>query len=105
LLGRIPTRWRALELRDGICRKNVSFHKPLAKNWKALTDEPAWSTGQDRRLPCRHPHQLRHACGYKLANDGHDTRAIQHYLGHENVVHTVRYTNLAPDRFKSFWRD
>jgi type 1 fimbriae regulatory protein FimB/type 1 fimbriae regulatory protein FimE len=52
-----------------------------------------------------HPHQLRHACGYKLANDGHDTRAIQHYLGHKNIVHTVRYTNLAPDRFKSFWRD
>jgi len=52
-----------------------------------------------------HPHMLRHACGYKLANDGHDTRAIQHYLGHRNIVHTVRYTNLAPDRFRSFWRD
>jgi hypothetical protein len=24
-----------------------------------------------------HPHMLRHACGYKLANDGHDTRALQ----------------------------
>lgn len=52
-----------------------------------------------------HPHMLRHACGYKLANDGHDTRAIQHYLGHRNIVHTVRYTELAPDRFKGFWRD
>lgn len=40
-----------------------------------------------------HPHQLRHACGYKLANDGHDTRAIQHYLGHKNIVHTVRGTH------------
>lgn len=52
-----------------------------------------------------HPHMLRHACGYKLANEGHDTRAIQHYLGHKNIQHTVRYTELAPDRFKNFWRD
>ena len=52
-----------------------------------------------------HPHMLRHACGYKLANDGHDTRALQHYLGHKNIQHTVRYTELAADRFKEFWRD
>jgi type 1 fimbriae regulatory protein FimB/type 1 fimbriae regulatory protein FimE len=48
---------------------------------------------------------LRHACGYKLANEGHDTRSLQHYLGHKNIVHTVRYTELAPDRFKGFWKD
>lgn len=52
-----------------------------------------------------HPHMLRHACGYKLANEGHDTRAVQHYLGHKNIQHTVRYTELAPDRFKAFWKD
>jgi integrase len=52
-----------------------------------------------------HPHMLRHACGYKLANEGHDTRSLQHYLGHKNIAHTVRYTDLAPDRFKTFWRD
>lgn len=52
-----------------------------------------------------HPHMLRHAAGYKLANDGHDTRAIQHYLGHKNITHTVRYTEMAPDRFKGFWKD
>ncbi len=52
-----------------------------------------------------HPHMLRHACGYKLANDGHDTRALQHYLGHKNINHTVRYTEMAPDRFKGFWKD
>jgi len=52
-----------------------------------------------------HPHMLRHACGFKLANDGHDTRAIQHYLGHKNIQHTVRYTELAPTRFKDFWKD
>jgi integrase len=52
-----------------------------------------------------HPHMLRHACGFKLANEGHDTRSLQHYLGHKNIVHTVRYTDMAPDRFKSFWKD
>ena len=52
-----------------------------------------------------HPHMLRHATGYKLANDGQDTRAIQHYLGHRNIQHTTRYTELTADRFKDFWRD
>jgi integrase len=52
-----------------------------------------------------HPHMLRHACGFKLANDGHDTRSLQAYLGHKNIQHTVRYTELAPTRFKNFWRD
>jgi type 1 fimbriae regulatory protein FimB/type 1 fimbriae regulatory protein FimE len=52
-----------------------------------------------------HPHMLRHACGYALANAGHDTRSLQAYLGHRNIQHTVRYTDLAPDRFKDFWND
>ena len=51
-----------------------------------------------------HPHMLRHACGFALANKGHDTRVLQAYLGHRNIQHTVRYTELAPDRFKDFWR-
>jgi site-specific recombinase XerD len=51
-----------------------------------------------------HPHMLRHACGYALANKGHDTRALQAYLGHRNIQHTVRYTELSPTRFKDFWR-
>ena len=51
-----------------------------------------------------HPHMLRHACGYALANRGHDTRALQAYLGHKNIQHTVRYTELSPTRFKDFWR-
>jgi type 1 fimbriae regulatory protein FimB/type 1 fimbriae regulatory protein FimE len=50
-----------------------------------------------------HPHMLRHACGYTLANKGHDTRALQAYLGHRNIQHTVRYTELSPTRFKNFW--
>jgi site-specific recombinase XerD len=52
-----------------------------------------------------HPHMLRHGCGYALANAGHDTRAIQAWMGHKNIQHIVRYTELAPDRFKDFWRD
>jgi integrase len=51
-----------------------------------------------------HPHMLRHACGFALANKGHDTRALQAYLGHKNIQHTVRYTELSPGRFKDFWR-
>jgi type 1 fimbriae regulatory protein FimB/type 1 fimbriae regulatory protein FimE len=51
-----------------------------------------------------HPHMLRHACGFALANKGHDTRALQAYLGHKNIQHTVRYTELSPTRFKDFWR-
>ncbi len=52
-----------------------------------------------------HAHMLRHACGFKLANDGVDTRSLQAYLGHRNIQHTVRYTELAPTRFRDFWRD
>jgi integrase len=52
-----------------------------------------------------HSHMLRHACGYKLANDGRDTRSIQSYLGHKNIQHTVRYTEMSPGRFKDFWKD
>jgi len=62
--------------------------------------------GERARLPFPiHPHMLRHSTGYKLANDGHDTRAIQQYLGHRNITHTVRYTELSPERFKGFWKD
>jgi len=52
-----------------------------------------------------HPHMLRHACGFYLANKGIDTRAIQHYLGHRNIQYTVRYTALTPHRFTDFWDD
>ena len=51
-----------------------------------------------------HPHMLRHACGFALASKGHDTRALQAYLGHKNIQHTVRYTELSPTRFRNFWR-
>jgi integrase len=62
--------------------------------------------GQKVNFPFQvHAHMLRHAAGYKLAGDGHDTRSIQDYLGHKNIQHTVRYTELSPTRFKDFWRD
>lgn len=52
-----------------------------------------------------HPHMLRHVCGFTGIHNGHDTRALQHYLGHKNIQHTVRYTELAADRFNGFWKD
>jgi type 1 fimbriae regulatory protein FimB/type 1 fimbriae regulatory protein FimE len=52
-----------------------------------------------------HPHQLRHACGFKLANDGTDTRTLQSYLGHRNIQHTVRYSELSSTRFRNLWKD
>jgi type 1 fimbriae regulatory protein FimE len=63
-------------------------------------------TGRAAKLPFPvHPHMLRHSTGFKLANDGHDTRSLAHYLGHRNLQSTARYTALAEGRFKGFWRD
>src|SRR5579863_4434899 len=68
-----------------------------------MVERAGWAA----KLPFKkiHPHMLRHGCGYALANKGHDTRALQAYLGHRNIQHTVRYTELSPTRFKNFWRD
>jgi site-specific recombinase XerD len=52
-----------------------------------------------------HPHMLRHSTGFKLANQGVDTRSLQHYLGHKNIQDTVRYPELSPERFSDFWKD
>jgi len=52
-----------------------------------------------------HPHMLSHSTGFYLANEGHDTRAIQAYLGHANIKNTVIYTNLTAQRFNQFWKD
>jgi site-specific recombinase XerD len=62
--------------------------------------------GREAKLGFKaHPHMLRHACGYALANRGHHTTSLQAYLGHKNIQHTVRYTELSPTRFKDFWRE
>jgi integrase len=61
--------------------------------------------GIEAKLPFKaHPHMLRHACGYALANRGTDTRTLQGYLGHRSIQSTVRYAELAPGRFKNIWR-
>lgn len=52
-----------------------------------------------------HPHMLRHACGFALADQGADTRLIQDYLGHRNIQHTVIYTATNPARFERLWRE
>jgi integrase len=73
------------------------------------TDSFNWMVkraGQKAKLPFQvHAHMLRHSAGYKLAGDGHDTRSIQDYLGHRDIRHTVRYTELSPRPFRDFWRD
>ena len=73
------------------------------------TDSFNWMVkraGQNAKLPFQcHAHMLRHSAGYKLAGDGHDTRSIQDYLGHRDIRHTVRYTELSPKPFRDFWRD
>jgi type 1 fimbriae regulatory protein FimB/type 1 fimbriae regulatory protein FimE len=61
------------------------------------------AAGLDFRV---HPHMLRHACGFALANRvGTDTRRLQEWLGHRNIQHTVRYTELSPARFRNLWPD
>jgi integrase len=61
--------------------------------------------GIEAKMPFKvHPHMLRHATGYALANRGTDTRTLQAYLGHRSIQSTVRYTELAPGRFKNLWR-
>jgi type 1 fimbriae regulatory protein FimB/type 1 fimbriae regulatory protein FimE len=55
--------------------------------------------------PCDFAGLDQECCGYKLANDGVDTRAIQDWLGHVSITHTTRSTALSPARFKDFWRD
>jgi type 1 fimbriae regulatory protein FimB/type 1 fimbriae regulatory protein FimE len=61
--------------------------------------------GVEAGMPFKcHPHMLRHATGFALANKGTDTRTLQAYLGHRSIQSTVRYSELAPGRFKNLWR-
>ena len=126
-------RWSQIDLRNGRLHVNrakggiESVHplcgpralRPLQSNspYVFVTEAgtpvtPAWflrmvqRTGKAAKLPFQiHPHMLRHSTGYKLANQGEDTRSLAHYLGHRNLQSTARYTALAPDRFKGFWKD
>ena len=69
------------------------------RGFQAMVERAGEAAGFDMKI---HPHMLRHACGFKLANDGVDTRTIQAYLGHKSIQHTVRYTELAPTRSKAY---
>ena len=106
-----PLTGRELRALRRLQREAVAPHSSLSASavhrfrhagFQAMVDRAAKAAGFDMKI---HPHMLRHACGYKLANDGVDTRTIQGYLGHRSIQHTVRYTELAPTRFKSLFRD
>ena len=77
--------------------------QPMTRqNFNVVLDDLGRAAGFEFPI---HPHMLRHSTGYKLANDGVDTRSLQHYLGHKNIQHTVRYTELNANRFNGWWRD
>jgi|SRR5215472_6685046 len=116
----LTQRWRVRAPRPSLFRRELSAIVPaenLQSRFVFDTERSgpvtrAWflkmvrRTGELAKLPFPiHPHMLRHACGFKLANDGVDTRALQHFLGHRNIMHTVRYTELRSDRFDGFWKD
>lgn len=81
----------------------------ISERRQPLSRKTAWviirDYGRDAGLAvASHPHMLRHACGYALADQGADTRLIQDYLGHRNIQHTVQYTATNPARFERLWR-
>ena len=79
------------------CLPRRAAHRSARPALRAWSSALAWPLSLVLRL-------LRHATGDALASKGHDTLALQAYLGHKNIQHTVRYTELSPDRFKDFWR-
>lgn len=104
---------RAVELRLlGKLRRQAPDSK-----YVLMTERGApWSTSNFRKVLQRlaavakisisvNPHALRHACGFKLAADGVDTRALSHYLGHRSLQSTERYTAQSAGRFKDFFKD
>ena len=92
------------------CEQGASSHVFMTERDGPMTPKAFHALfgriGERAKMPFpAHPHMLRHGCGYTLANAGHDTRALQAWLGHKNIQHTVRYNEFPPDRFKNFWRD
>ena len=89
-------------------RLRASWRKIFLCFWEELRPEGflgVCSRNAAASLPLlAHPHMLRHACGFALADQGEDTRLIQDYLGHRNIQHTVRYTATNPARFEKLWR-
>jgi integrase len=62
------------------------------------------AAGDRAGLPHMHPHMLRHTCGHLIADAGHDTRRLQLWLGHSDIKHTARYSELSARPFRDFWR-
>src|SRR5262249_56109785 len=97
--------WMAGGASGGRRLRRVSSHVFMSERDAPMTPKAFHALfgriGERAKMPFAvHPHMLRHGCGYALANAGHDTTALQAWLGHKNIQHTGRYTELAPDRFK-----
>jgi integrase len=102
----VALRWDDIDFQTGKLHVHIFVSERLAPLSVAGYQRMVARAGGAAGFPFLvHSHMLRHSTGYKLANDGQDTRAIQHYLGHRSIASTVRYTALAPDRFKGFWKD
>jgi integrase len=110
ILGKNPYVQLSEELRPACWRRTARVAQSGRDSFPCQGRQIRWL------LPCQsllaaglelkaHPHTLRHACGYALANKGHDTRAIQDRLGHRSITSIAVYTALAPNRFKDFWRE
>ncbi len=109
-----PLRADELRVIKAWLNERASIKRPcraffVSQKRQPLNRRTAWMTirkyGQLARLKlAAHPHQLRHACGFALADQGADTRLIQDYLGHRDIRHTVIYTATNPARFERLWR-
>ncbi|EAM2795099.1 tyrosine-type recombinase/integrase [Salmonella enterica] len=100
-------RW--LEVRNTLTKREETDYLFTSRNGHPLSRQQFYNiikkAGEMAGLPLVvHPHMLRHACGYALADAGVDTRLIQDYLGHRNIRHTVLYTASNPARFEGMWK-
>ncbi|KOQ99596.1 tyrosine-type DNA invertase [Pluralibacter gergoviae] len=97
-----------IRVRDKWQRAVVPERVFISTRGTPLSRQQAWriirNSGEQGGISTEtHPHMLRHACGYELAERGADTRLIQDYLGHRNIRHTVRYTASNAARFAGIW--
>jgi type 1 fimbriae regulatory protein FimB len=97
--------WLREREQRGDARSSYLFLSERGPMTRQAVNYLAKEIGQRAKLRFHiHPHMLRHSTGYYLANRGYDTRLVQDYLGHKNIVHTVRYTRTAAVRFEGLWR-
>jgi type 1 fimbriae regulatory protein FimB len=97
--------WLREREQQGDARSSYLFLSERGPMTRQAVNYLAKEIGQRAKLRFHiHPHMLRHSTGYYLANRGYDTRLVQDYLGHKNIVHTVRYTRTAAVRFEGLWR-